>query len=103
MKQVFLISSLLLLFVVNATRVDIILFKMFSENISVECLNAKQAENDTDEKEKEECKDDDSNEYSSFRNKLQALILFQNQYNLVFILNKPAYPAISIDSPPPKK
>ncbi len=101
MKRSYWILSILLLFVVNTTRIDLSFKKLFSDNVVAELVDVEQSENDTDEEGKEECKDEDWKEYTYSENNL-SLYNFQTKLQVVAAYHKQKHPTIAIDSPPPK-
>jgi len=101
MKAYYLIPTLLFVFVVYATNIDVSIKKMFSENIRVEFNDSENAENDTEEKEEKEDVADEYNEFTSAQYKLTQT-LFQSKLNVVAELFKLAHPTVPVESPPPK-
>jgi len=100
MKAYCLISTLLFVFVVYATNIDVSIKKMFSENISIEYNDSENAENDTKEKGEKEDGEDEYNEFVSSQHKLTQT-LFQSKLNVIAALLKSEQPTILPESPPP--
>lgn len=98
MKAYYLISTLLLVFVVYATNIDASIKKIFSENISIEYNDSENTENGTEEK---EGKDDDFKEFATFQHK-SSQTFFQSKLNVVADLLNLAHPTVPVESPPPK-
>ncbi|MBM3456270.1 MAG: hypothetical protein FJX80_14215 [Bacteroidetes bacterium] len=98
MKAYYLISTLLFVFVVYATNIDVSIKKMFSENISIEFNDSENTENGTEEN---EGKEDDFKEFATFQHK-SSQTFFQSKLNVVVELFKLAHPTFLIESPPPK-
>ena len=65
-------------------------------------MDAEQAENDGDEKGKEEFKDDDSKAYESAYHKQFALLHFQPKLNVSHVHHRLAHPPVDLEYPPPK-
>jgi len=101
MKAFYLIPTLLFVFVVYATNIDVSIKKMFSENISIEYNDSENAENDTEEKGEKENVEDEYNEFTSAQHK-RTQALFQSKLNVVADLFKLAHPTVPVESPPPK-
>lgn len=102
MKRSHLISAILFLFVVYATRVDIYIDTIFSENFTTELVEPEHVENGTDEKGKKESKDDDPKGYFFLRNKFTLRCNYQFKLKAVATCQKLACPAIDLEFPPPK-
>ena len=63
MRALFVILSVLFVFFLNVTNLDDCIKKVFIDNTSVECGDFDNAENDTEEKGKEEDKESDFNDF----------------------------------------
>ncbi|MBM3916528.1 MAG: hypothetical protein FJ349_02820 [Sphingomonadales bacterium] len=101
MKAHYLVSTLLFIFVVYATNIDVSIKKMFSENISIEYNDSENAENDTAEKGEKEDVEDEYKEFASSQHKLTQT-LFQSKLNVIAALLKLVHPTVPVESPPPK-
>jgi len=97
MRAYYLIPTLLFVFVVYATNIDLCIKKMFSKNISIEYNDSEAAENDKEEKESEE---DDLNELASIQYKLTQNLI-QSKLYVIAALVKLEQPTILLEFPPP--
>lgn len=101
MKAHYLLSTLLLAFFIYATRIDISLIKIYSENICTEYNDSGIPENDMGEKGEEESVEDDLKEFSSFQNNF-ALNCFRSRLDIIATRQKLAKLHILVEAPPPK-
>lgn len=101
MKVRYLLSTLLLVFFIYATRIDISLINFFSENICAEHNDSGIPENDMGEKGEEESVEDDLKEFSSFQNNF-VLNFFQSRLDVISTRHKLAKLHILVEAPPPK-
>lgn len=101
MKAFYLISSLLLVFILYATRIDISIKKLFSENICTEYSDSENTKNDMEEKGEQDGVEDDSEEFASLHQD-HTLSLFQSKLNVVDARQKLLHQHFLVESPPPR-
>jgi len=100
MKAYYLIPTLLFVFTVYATNIDISIKKMVSENICTEYSDSENTENDMEEKLEDKGVEDDLKEFASLQHK-PTQTLFQSKLYVIAALVKLEQPIILLESPPP--